>query len=168
MKTRRLFLIGDIDSTLYDTFTKQLRKCEQDKVERVIIELTSEGGDPYTSLAFYSRIRESSCQIHVLARGYVASAAVLILAAGDYRLMSAETWVMVHEETEQLECEVHEAERAVKQMRKLEDQADRLLESRTTMDSDWWKQAHKETTYFDSTDCMEIGLIEEIVNEKKS
>lgn len=167
MKTKRIFLIGDIDSELYENFTKELREFERTNVDKVIVELTSEGGDPYSSLAFYSRIRESSCNIHIVARGYVASAAVLVLAAGDYRAMSKETWVMVHEETEEISLEVHKAEAAVLQMRNMENQADRLLAARSDLTAEEWKRYHRDTTYFTADECLGIGLIDEVLYEKE-
>lgn len=136
----------------------ELKKCE-----KVIVELSSAGGEDYTSLAFYSRIKQSPCFIHIHAIGLVASAAVLILAAGDKKTMAREGWAMVHESSEDLSGEVHEIERAAAQLRRMEDQAVRLLELNTHTSAADWMKYHKETTFFNADQCLKLGLVDEVI-----
>ena len=163
MKSARMFLIGEISSATYEEFSKELRQHELAKKDKVYLELTSEGGDAYVSLAFADRIRRSSVPIHIIGSGLVASAAVVILASGHHRSMTKESWLMVHEETESIEKEVHDAEVSIKQLRRMEDQADRLLAEKSNLTAKEWKEYHKNTTYFSAAECKKIGLIEEVI-----
>lgn len=162
---KRMYLIGDITYEAYETFTKELSNLERGPAnpKKIILELSSMGGDAYVSLAFYSRIRNSKIPIHIIGNGFIASAAVLILAAGHTRAMTKESWVMVHEESEEMNCEVHQAERMIKHQREMENQADRILEERTGTPAKEWKDMHTMTTYLTSQECLDTGLIGEIV-----
>lgn len=165
MKSSKIYVVGDITPELYEAFARELDAKEHNKAEGSIVEveLSSEGGDAYVSLAFADRIRRSPCEVRITGTGFVASAAVLILASGDFRRMTKESWLMVHEESDELSGEVHEIERAAKHYRSMEDQADRLLAENSRLTKEEWKQYHKDTTYLTADECLRIGLIEEIV-----
>lgn len=162
---KKMYLIGDITYEAYDAFSKELSEVIKSKsnIVKIILELSSTGGDAYVSLAFYSKIKSCRIPIEIVGNGFIASAAVLILAAGKKRYMTPESWVMVHEETEELNCEVHQAERMIAHQRRMEDQADRILAANSNISAEKWKEMHKETTYLTAEECRAIGLIEEII-----
>ena len=97
-KSKKLYIIGEIDHTLYAEFTKGMDEAEAEGVD-VEIELSSHGGDPYAAFAFYSRIVDYSYRTAVTCRGNANSAASIILACADQRRMSEQAWMMVHDET---------------------------------------------------------------------
>jgi ATP-dependent Clp protease, protease subunit len=162
---RILNIIGDIDLENFKEFSVLLDALENKGSETDIhIRLSSPGGDVYSALAFASRIRLSQCNIIITAYGTVASAAVLVLAAGDYRIMAKESWVMVHEESgEGSFASVEVLERETKHARRMEDQWDDLLAQWTRTDRTIWANLHKKTTYLTAQDCLQLGLIEKII-----
>lgn len=163
MKNRRLYIIGDIDEEMYLNFTTQLAELEINANKSVTIELSSGGGSAFDALAFYSRIRNSPCEIIVEAYGLVASAAVLILAAGDRRIMMGEAWVMVHEDSTKFNGKVTDIEKTAKNMRQFEDQWDYLLSHRTNLSKEQWSVFHKEgDLYLSPNNCCVYGLVDEV------
>ena len=160
---RKLYIVGEIDSESYSTFTKELAALERQSLKNIILELASEGGDAYMSLAFASRIRRSPCDITIIGNGLVASAAVLILACGDKRYMSKETWLMVHEETGDIAGSVHDLEPTVTHYRKMEHQCNSILAEVSKISADQWASYHKATTYFSAAECLQLGIIEGII-----
>lgn len=166
ISNRKIYVIGDIDWEAYENFSKQVTRLELEskkKDETIFIELASDGGDAHVAIAFASRIRMSPCTIHIVAVGNVASAAVLVLAAGDNRRMATETWCMVHEDTAELNGSVVELERESKQLRRQEVQWAKLLENLTGTAAEFWEQMHKETTYLTAENCLELGLVDSII-----
>ncbi len=117
------------------------------------------------ALAFYDRIRASKSNIIITAYGLVASAAVIILAAGDTRRMGKNAWVMVHEDTVVLDedSRVTKAEGAIRSARALEDQWNNIMASRTKTAALMWGNYHQAEKYFSARECLKLGLIEEIV-----
>lgn len=159
---RKLYIIGDIDEEAYLNFTTQLADLEvNDNKPPVTIELSSGGGSAFDALAFYSRIRNSPCDIIIEAYGLVASAAVLILASGDKRIMTAESWVMVHEDSVRFKGDITNLEKEAKNRRMFEDQWSHLLSQRTHLSKEQWDVFHKEgDLYLSPDECYKYGLID--------
>lgn len=156
-------LIGDIDHEMYKDLVKKLRKAEDAKID-VTLAISSHGGDAAVALAIYDRIKYSSVKINTSAIGAVSSAAVLVLAAGDYRMMFSNAWVMVHEESyENMSGNATYFEKLAVQARKQELQWAELLEKVTFTSKSKWLDLHREETYLTAEDCLRMGLIEEII-----
>lgn len=163
MTKRIIRVIGTIDEEAYKIFSEQLSEFEDKPTLAVRMELSSAGGSAYDAIAFYERIRLSPCDVHITAIGYVASAAVLVLAAGDVRQMTENSWVMVHEDSGKLTGNTVELEREAKHMRRLETQWTNLLQSRTKKSSSSWGAMHKNTTYLNAHECKALGLVDEVI-----
>lgn len=165
VKSDRLIrIVGTIDEASFKEFSEQLYAYEQkDNRLAVTIELSSGGGVAYDALAFGARMRNSPCDIIVKAYGFVASAAVLILAYGDARYMAAESWVMVHEDSDKLKGSVVDLERESKHLRCMERQWAFLLAARTKTLASKWATLHKDTTYLTAQECMDLGLVDKII-----
>lgn len=154
-------IIGDIDEEAF----KEFMDYEPARAANMDLMLTSHGGDAMTALAFYDWITRHKGEVTIEVYGVVASAAVLILAAGDHRRMHENAWVMVHEDTVAVseDDRVSVIERKAKDARKLEDQWNKLLEGRTNMSSKFWETLHKEETWLSAEECLQYGLIDEII-----
>lgn len=163
-------IIGPINEESFKTFSEELAEHEFDvkskaKFTTAKVELASTGGSAYDALAFAARIRNSPCDIIIRAYGLVASAAVIILAAGDTREMASEAWVMVHEDSDKPRGNVTLLETEVSQLRRLETQwaqeLARYCNNKTTVEQ--WSKLHKQTTYLSATECLERGLVDKII-----
>ncbi len=160
---RKLYIIGEISYEAYETFTKALAALEVQSAKNITVELSSEGGDAYLSLAFASRIRRSICEITVIGNGLIASAAVLILAAGDKRMMTRESWLMVHEEQGEMGGPIHDLEPTLAHFRNMEHQCNGILQRVTKTSAVDWAKYHKATTYFSSEQCLELGIVDGVI-----
>lgn len=164
--SRTLRIIGMIDTEGYKEFSMALAELEKKPRQPVKVELNSEGGDVYDALAYYDRIRLSACEIHILVIGQASSAAVLVLAAGDERAMTANSWVMVHEDSTEgtlQDKRVGQAEKDLKHLRRLEDQWNKLLEDKTDTKAEIWGNLHAAETFLTADECLGLGLIHEII-----
>jgi ATP-dependent Clp protease protease subunit len=164
MKKHKLNLIGDVNQDLYERFVLCLDSIEK-KADKVYIDLCSDGGEAFTALAFYDRIKKCPAEVVITAYGLVASAAVLILAAGDTRRMMKHAWVMVHEDEVVINegVRVRQAEKELLMYRRLETQWNDILRQATGTPSDVWAKLHQVETYMDAEECKRLNLIQEIV-----
>jgi ATP-dependent protease ClpP protease subunit len=162
---KKLTIIGEIDHDLYATFVAEMNELESLKAQTIEIELTSDGGDALVALAFYDKILQTKHKTIIVARGLVASAAVIILAAGDTRKMASSAWVMVHEDNPVFNegAKVTEIEKEAKHARRLEDQWNSLMAEQTDIPAERWAMLHKNETYLTAAECLSLGLIEEII-----
>jgi len=160
---RVIKIVGEITDEGYLAFTRRLTQLEREGNKPVELEIISEGGDAYTALAYCDRMRNSPLEIHVKAFGLVASAAVLILAAGDKRSMGPHAWVMVHEDSGELVGNVTALEKAAKHMRRLETQWSCILGSLTKTSAAQWMHLHSDEQFLSAQQCLELGLVDEIL-----
>lgn len=163
MSLRKLYIIGDVDAASFSNFCEELDLLEQESNKDIIIELSSPGGLSMDALAFCGRMRLSSCNLIVKAYGLVGSAAVLLLAAGDKRLMAKESWLMVHEDQDEVSGNVSEFEKLSVRMRMFENQWAMLLEEHTGTNASVWAELHKKDVYIPAYDCLSLGIIDEVI-----
>lgn len=163
----KLYVVGEINEDSYKEFSEALSEIEnkpgKDEAKNVEIELNSFGGSALDALAYYGRITRSKTTINVTVYGQVASAAVLILACCNKRRMIAESWLMVHEDESRLKERTSGFEQHARQMRREENQWSELLAKHTRTDSVTWLKLHKETTYLTATECLALGIVDEVI-----
>lgn len=86
-----------IDSAMAKKFEVAMTAFEYfDPGAPITIIMNSPGGDLYHSLAIYDRIMDSPCPVVIHATGYVMSGGSLILQAGDKRLLTRNSSVLLH------------------------------------------------------------------------
>lgn len=178
MIRHRLFLHGDFSSENYSKFSRKILRVldlvRDEKQEmgiqapkrRIVIDLTSDGGDLYSALACASLIRNAGKQIPVsiIARGMIASASVVVLASGTTRSIAKESWVMLHESSmSEYSGNLSEITIEAKHLENLEKQFSEILAERTKVDYNKWRELHKGVTYLSSKDCLELGLVDKII-----
>lgn len=155
-------IVDEISFENYAVFAAELKVAARVS-GGVTIHLSSEGGSALASLAYAAAIRLCPRDITIVANGTVQSAAVLILAAGDRRVMTAESWAYVHEENGEITGSVSQLEVEVQQMRALEEQCYALLEKYTRTPAERWRDWHKKTAYFSAEEAKNIGLVDEVI-----
>ncbi len=161
---RSISIIGGLDWDTFSAFSDAINELEnKSKTKDINLHLASEGGTSGVALAIVGRMRVSPCNINVFAFGDVSSAATLILASGSKRFMAAETWVMVHEDSGKIRGSVADWERDAKHARSLEAQWNNIMASHTLYTAETWEKLNKATTYLTASECLECGLIDEII-----
>jgi ATP-dependent protease ClpP protease subunit len=145
MQTNMIRLIGCVDEEMLRYFVKAVAFLEKREVKEIPVYLHSEGGSAIIGIAKCS------------------SAATIILATADRRLITEETWVMVHEDSGKISGDISTMEREAEQKRRLENQWNNILAHFTGTSAKDWAALNKETTYFSAQDCLTYGLVDEIV-----
>lgn len=96
-KTRTIRLNRYIDEEALDLIDAALTELESHNRQPITIRITSEGGDAEIGLGIVGRMKRSKCRIITEGYGRVQSAATLIFAAGNKRLISKYCIFMWHE-----------------------------------------------------------------------
>lgn len=164
-ENKPIYIKGTISQKSYIKFRRQINnRLNRDKTSPIDITLYSEGGDAYAALAYFDFIRSLDVNVRINGEGIVASAAVLILAAGDKRTLTKSAWVMCHEDLPELEeARVTQLERDIAHSRRLENQWNDLLAFETKVDAKEWARIHKQETYLSAEECLKLGLIDEVI-----
>lgn len=160
---KKIYITGEINEETFEKFCLELDTIEATKTKTVSLELSSHGGVATDALAIVSRMRTSPCKFIVTGYGLVASAATLILAYGDKRCMTKESWAMVHEDSGRVKGTVTEMRRETMQLSIYEEQWNMLLAARTDLNASSWSRLSNKTTYMGAEQCLATGLIDEII-----
>lgn len=165
--TRTLSLFGEIERPTALTFISQvLHLAEEAEDEPITVWLNTEGGSLTDGLAIYDCLKNISCPVVVYATGICASAGLIILSAGDYRVASQSCTFYYHEpiisET---------AVTSAKDMQQLKDyysscknKMNEIIKETTGIKKKLWDKYFEGSTayYFDSEKALKINLIDKI------
>lgn len=101
-KTAEIYIYGDItswpwiesDVSSY-TLSKELQELDED-IENINIYINSYGGEVAEGLAIYNALKRHKAKVTTYADGFACSIASVIFAAGDERVMSNTSLLMIH------------------------------------------------------------------------
>ena len=96
-----LYIFGDIEKWAYEpageqsgvTIVNQLKALN---VQNINVHINSYGGDVSEGLAIYNVLREHPARITTICDGFACSAASVVFMAGDKRVMSPASLLMIH------------------------------------------------------------------------
>lgn len=99
--TADLYIFGDIEKWAYEpageqsgvTIVNQLKALTAKSIN---VHINSYGGDVSEGLAIYNVLREHPAQITTICDGFACSAASVVFMAGDKRIMSPASLLMIH------------------------------------------------------------------------
>lgn len=126
----------------------------------------SPGGSIVHGLALFDYIQEIRSRGHKVttkASGYAASMAGILLQAGDDRVMSAESWLLIHEASFFALGKIGEIEDEVEWIKRIQQRIKTIFASRSNLTAvqierkwrrkDWW---------IDSTEALHLGLCDRV------
>jgi ATP-dependent protease ClpP protease subunit len=102
MRTRTIFLQGDIDEDVYEKFSRNMHLLEKGTGE-ITIKLCSGGGHVSFGWGIYDLIKESKHFIRVVVEAKCESMATIILQAADERIIHKNARMMIHVGSESYE-----------------------------------------------------------------
>jgi ATP-dependent Clp protease protease subunit len=170
LKTRSLFLSGEVNKDSADRLIKDLIVLESESNDPVRIFINSPGGDVDAGFAIYDMIRFVSCPVTMVGMGLVASAAALILLAvpAERRVGLPNSSYLIHQPLSQMRGNATEIEIHAQQLEKMKAKLNKIIADATgaglekvTVDTD---RDH----WLDADQALEYGLISRIVPDRAS
>lgn len=161
LKNRVCTLVSTIKPKMFLHFDKALTEMERLSNEPVTIRINCHGGSTYDALAIVGRMQASPLDIITEGYGYVASAATLILAAGDQRTMSSIGWFMHHEDSMGVQGKLSEIKSSLKQaMREEQAWADAMASLTKKPSAFWLKTGVGTDVFFTPEELLEMGVVD--------
>lgn len=162
---RKIYIIGEINEEAFKSFCEQMDEFEKESKLPVLVVLNSLGGNALDAIAFSERIRLSRCVVNVTVCGLAASAAVLILASGQHRRITKNSWLMVHEDIGTYKnIKTTDLAREALQARDFETQWNKLLSDFTHVSAAHWQALHERgDLYLTPDECLKLGIVDEII-----
>jgi ATP-dependent Clp protease protease subunit len=168
LKTRSIFLAGEVNKVLAEKIVKQLILLEADGDDPIKVFIDSPGGDADAGFAIFDMIRFIKPQVYTIGMGLVASAAAIILLAGekDLRVGLPNSHYLIHQPLSGMRGVATEIEIHAKELDRIRGKINKLIAEKTGQplekvakdtDRDYWMNAEEAQGY---------GLISHIITKK--
>ena len=143
---RRLYLHEEIDDVSSSNIVKGLALIDRTPGD-IYIEITSPGGSVAHMFAIYDAIRECKQKVYTIGRGEIASAAGLILVAGDYRYATPNAWFMAHGISGGVDegADILVTKSRIDAFLRQDKAYAKLMAKHTDLNENWWNKNAKES-----------------------
>lgn len=145
------------------TLSKQIECLECDQIN---VYINSYGGEVAEGLAIYNQLKRHKAKVKTICDGFACSAASVVFMAGDERVMSTASLLMIHNAWSW-------ASGNAKELRKQADDLDKITQAsinaymqEVNITEDELKQMLDDETWVTPQEALEKGFITAVVNEK--
>tara|TARA_B100000929_G_scaffold237527_1_gene194322 strand:- start:1945 stop:2556 length:612 start_codon:yes stop_codon:yes gene_type:complete len=170
LKERIIFLTGPIDDNVASLVCAQLLFLESENPKKEIsFYINSPGGIIWSGLAIYDTMQYISSKIMTICIGQAASAASLLLTAGEkeIRFSLPNSRIMVHQPSGVYQGQVTDIEIQTKEIIKTKKRLNEIYAKHTGKDITNVELIMERDKYFSPAEAIEFGLIDKIVEDRK-
>ena len=170
LKERIIFLTGPIDDNVASLVCAQLLFLESENPKKEIsFYINSPGGIVWSGLAIYDTLQYISSKIMTICVGQAASAASLLLTAGEkeMRFSLPNSRIMVHQPSGGYQGQVTDIEIQTKEIIKTKKRLNEIYAKHTGKDITNVELIMERDKYFSPAEAIEFGLIDKIVEDRK-
>ena len=170
LKERIIFLTGPIDDNVASLVCAQLLFLESENPKKEIsFYINSPGGIIWSGLAIYDTMQYISSKIMTICIGQAASAASLLLTAGEkeIRFSLPNSRIMVHQPSGGYQGQVTDIEIQTKEIIKTKKRLNEIYAKHTGKDITNVDIIMERDKYFSPAEAIEFGLIDKIVEDRK-
>ena len=166
LSTNTMYLTYEIDTDqLYSVMTRFDNFIHYNGGKKdVNLVISSYGGDVYAMLGTIDYFKSLPVKVNTHCIGACMSAAAVILACGTgKRTMTQNSTVMVHEGSAFEVGKTSDVIKGADHMKRLQININRILGDVTKKTQKFWEEVSKQDTYLTSEECLDYGIIDEIV-----
>lgn len=158
--------IGQPDGVTAEAVSLAIRSATAGDTIDVVI--SSPGGSAYEALAVYSLLRKSPARKEVLVLGLAASAASIIMLAGDRRRVVPAAATMLHDPYAAVVGTASDMDRMGKALRLLTRSIVDIYSGRTGQPADRLERMMREETWLSAEQAVELGFFHSIDRQAKA
>ena len=161
-----MYLSYEIDQDqLYAVMTRFDNFVLINPKQDITLNITSYGGDVYAMLGTIDYFKSLPVKVNTHCVGACMSAAAVILACGTgKRSMTENSTVMVHEGSAFESGKTSDVLKGADHLKKLQSNINRIMGDVTNKSTEFWEGVSKSDTYLTADECLEYGIIDEIIS----
>jgi len=165
IKSNTMYLTYEIEQdTLYAVMTRFDNFVQHNEDKDINLVLSSYGGDVYSMLGIIDYFKTLPVKVNTHCYGACMSAAAVILSCGTgKRSMTQNSTVMVHEGSAFEAGKTTDVLKGADHLKKLQSNINRILGEVTGKDQKFWEEVSKSDTYLTAEECLDYGIVDEIV-----
>lgn len=169
LKTRAIYLYGDIDEESVLKFTAQLHFLEFSSSDPITVFLNSGGGSTKDGYGLVDLLRQSPCHITIKVFGGACSIAAAILQGADRREMSENSEFMIHNGSVMAgELKTNDVEDLVGQTLKENHRYHQILATRSGQKIEQIAAWCKGDKYMDAEEAVANGFADTVIKSTKT
>ena len=171
LKERIIFVTGPIEDSVASLITAQLLFLEAENPKKEIaMYINSPGGLVTSGLAIYDTMQYVRPPVQTLCVGQAASAASLLLCAGEkgQRFTLPNSRVLVHQPSASYRGQATDIARHAQEIVKLKGRLNEIYAKHTGQDVSVVEKALDRDTYMTADEAKEFGLLDEIFSRRPS
>lgn len=163
-----IYFFDDINAHTVCEAIKFIDEIEFSKEKELTFILNSHGGEEYSGLALYDRLRSCKCEVTMVGTGFIASMALIIYLAGDKRVATKHARFLNHQGSMAIDGKASDIKIESKEIEAMEDICNSIIAERTNQDIKKLKQSIKiGNKYIDTLEAKKTGITHEIISEIK-
>ena len=170
LKERIIFLTGPIDDNIASLVCAQLLFLESENPKKEIsFYINSPGGIVWSGLAVYDTMQYISSKIMTICIGQAASAASLLLTAGEnqMRFSLPNSRIMIHQPSGGYQGQVTDLEIQTNEIIKTKKRLNQIYAKHTKKDVKEVELIMERDKYFSPEEVIKFGLIDKVVKNRK-
>lgn len=133
----------------------------------IYIHINSFGGSVFAAMSTIDTIINCPIPIVTIIEGAAASAATLISVVADYRVITKNSFMLIHQLSSSTWGKMEDLEEEMENLRKLMDKIKNIYTDKTKLRGIELEEILKHDIWWDCKKCLEVGLVDTIVDKKK-
>lgn len=169
LKDRKIYISDEIGNYDASCFCATIDWLVTKSADPIHVHITSQGGAVLPMFGMYDALKlaqKAGVKITTVVFGYAASAAAVLLQAGDRRLATQHSRILLHEVSQVYfgQERASDAEESAQEMIKINNILLQMVADRCGRSFEELKTlTHKRDAWFDAEEALEFGLIDEII-----
>lgn len=174
-KTADIYIYGDITSwEWYEsdvssyTLAKELKELDE-SVEQINVYINSYGGEVAEGLAIYNALKRHKAKVTTYVDGFACSIASVIFSAGDERVVSNTSLIMIHNAWTWSAGDSNDFRKQADDLETITQASINAYMNNVNITEEEIKEMMNDETWFDGNDAVEMGFATKLVevNEKE-
>lgn len=144
-----------------EDFARELDEVTADNIE---VQISSPGGDAFAGIAIYNALRAHPARVTTRVDSMAASAASVIVQAGDHRVMLSASQLMIHDAWGLVIGSADEMRSFADVLDKQSDIIAGIYADRSGKDTTEFRALMADETWLSDQEAIDLGLADELVN----
>jgi ATP-dependent Clp protease protease subunit len=171
-------ILGTIDSFLESNKGELKTTLDTAEGKPIVFNIASEGGDFFEGLAMAELIAQYTGETTAKGVGLVASAATLIMMACDQKMMSANSYFMIHSAWTMVEGNADKMQKSLNLLNSIDEQMakiytdqiqskEKLIKGSYEKTLEMVRQMMKNETWMTASEAMDLGFIDGVIEDSE-
>jgi ATP-dependent Clp protease, protease subunit len=163
LHSRQLHLVGPVCPKIIQPLIKQIMALQLVSDDPIILWINSGGGYINDGFALIDCIRMSKVPIYTVVRGQACSMASLILVSGHTRIITENSWVMMHDAQGGDIDYVEKVKARIDFIALEQKQVFDFLKNNTKLTDEELKYAKDKELWLNPDQCLEKGIVDQVI-----